>query len=121
MSITRLSTDASLPQRDWQSFFTILPNSTAQVPLVPNIALGMPPGPVLCERALLRVASASPSKIRIGPAYPGSDSGTLWVELSPNDEYELSAQPGTTFDITKWYAQAEVAAVNNVVTVIYQN
>jgi len=120
MGMTRLSSDGSLPNRNWKSFYMFLPNDTTlQAQILPNLSFGLKP-PVYCERALIRVSDTSPGPIRIGPRYPGMELGTLWVELAPKDEYELTAQPGTTFDITEWFAQSTAPGTNNVLTVIYQ-
>jgi hypothetical protein len=106
MSYSRISSDGSLPQKNWSQFDL----STALTPSTAAAMLGGIRTP--CERVIIRAAAANTAPVVIGP-----NSNASHVSLSPGDEYTIQAPPYVVFDLARWYCIS--TAASQVVSLLY--
>jgi hypothetical protein len=110
MGMTRLSSDGSLPQSDFSYAsvaFTTLNYQTQQRLAAPSTKV---------QRAVLRAHVNNSAPIDI---YPTGVDTFPFCRLQPGDEYVIAAQPGTRFDLSKWWAVG-VNSANVTLHVVYQ-
>lgn len=106
MGLTRLSSDSSLPIRNWVKLTVTLVSD--------GVAAAFAAVPKLAIRALVYAPSGNAAPVIIGP-----DSAADVRTLQPGDEYLIESEPGHAFDLAPWFAVATTAS-GTTLKVIYQ-
>lgn len=106
MSIVRLNSDGSLPNRNWQQLTVTLNNAnTPATPFANQITKAI--------RAIVIGGSANAANVSIGPS-----SAANAVNISQNAQYLIESEPGHSYDLAQWFAQSTSSAATLVI--IYQ-
>lgn len=106
MSLTRLSSNGSLPNSNWAQQLA----TTGTAPLTIQINAGTR---LLVQQVRFFCPATNTQPINIGP-----DNTTNYRPIAPGAEVDVTAQAGATFDLAQWYYK--INGSNDVLVAIFQ-
>lgn len=104
MSLTRLGSDLSLPQKDFSQYTVTL--------AVTNTAQALTATRSMAESVLIYAPLGNVAAVNVGPT-----SGASYRPLAAGDEFRIPLNPGTQFNMGAWYAKG---TAGDTLVVIYQ-
>lgn len=105
MSLSLISSAGQMPVRDWAQLATITPGDTA--------AHAISSTSLLVQKAEIFAPAGNAGTVGFGP----SNTATLG-SLAAAARFTIAGQPGSVFDLSKWYIKLSNGADN--VIVAYQ-
>lgn len=105
MSNSRISSDGSLPQKNWGQL-AVTSSAT------PSTAAVFAATRTPAERAIVRAALTNTDTVTIGPT-----SAASHVPLAAGEEYLIQCPPEVVFDVALWYSKSPTAS--QALSVIY--